>query len=386
MSKEFENDELLMALKKSDKTKPAPILDDQILINPSARATRRNAISLKPAKILVSALGGVAALAIVTGGVVAINAKPGLTGNSKDGPGSAMKVWVPDVVATAGQELAVTSDWKVPRYRSVNVISAETYIRLLADYFDLHGEVTKLESSGFSSEDFTNVFDVYQLEDKEKDATLSVFDSSVISFSLSFEPQSKSDVATTKEEAELKFNQILKDLKSRFQPTDVVAIEFADVQVGYLENRMVAAANQVVEGHEVTMGASATFGDGGELLKVSGSFGIFSRQSDVETLPEAQAVSRLGAYWDNPFRVRATDDPGNNWLNVSHLSRDIYCENSKEIEFGSKCITTVDQVVRGYGVTTAADGATLLVPSYSMYHDGHFIGAVSAVPGEHPQK
>jgi hypothetical protein len=42
--------------------------------------------------------------------------------------------------------------------------------------------------------------------------------------------------------------------------------------------------------------------------------------------------------------------------------------------------------VRGYGVTTAADGDTLLVPSYSMYHDGHFIGAVSAMPGDHPQK
>ena len=384
MSKQFENDELLMALKKSDKTKAAPILDDQILINASATATRRKAISRKPVKILVSALGGVAAFAIVTGGVVAINAKPGMNGNRNDGPGSASKVWIPDVVATAGQDLAVTSDWNAPSYRSIKVIPAETFVRLLVDYFDLHGEVTKSEA--FSSEDFSNVFDVFRLEDKDKNATLAVFDSSVISFSLSFEPQSKSVVGTTKEEAELKFNQILKDLKARFQPTDVLAIEFSDVQVGYVENRMVASANQVVEGHEVEIGASATFGDGGELLEVSGSFGIFSRQSDVATLPEAQAVSRLGAYWDNPFRVRAIDDPNNNWLNENPLPRDIYCENSQNIEFGSKCITTVDQVVRGYGVTTAADGGTLLVPSYSMYHDGYFIGAVSAMPGDHPQK
>jgi len=384
MSKQFENDALLMALKKSDKTKAAPILDDQILINASATATRRKAISRKPAKILLSALGGVAAFAIVTGGVVAINAKPGMNGNSNDGPGSALKVWIPDVVATAGQDLAVTSDWNAPSYRSIKVMPAETYVSLLADYFDLHGEVTKDEA--FSSEDFSNVFDVFRLEDKDKNATLSVFDSSVMSFSLSFEPQSKSDLATTKDEAELKFRQILKDLKSRFQPTDVLAIEFSDVQVGYLDNRMVATANQVVEGHEVEIGTSATFGNGGELLAVSGSFGIFSRQDDVATLPEALAVSRLGAYWDNPFRVRAIDDPGNNWLDESPLPRDIYCENSQNIEFGSKCITTVDQVVRGYGVSTAADGGTLLVPSYSMYHNGHFIAAVSAMPGDHPQK
>jgi len=385
MSKQFENDELLMALKKSDKTKAAPILDDLILINASATATRRKAISRKPAKILVSALGGVAAFAIVTGGVVAINAKPGMSGNSNDGPVRPLsRLWIPDVVATAGQDLAVTSDWNAPSYRSVNVIPAEDYIRLLSDYFDLHGEVTKSEA--FSSEDSSNVFDVFWLEDKDKNATLSVFDSSVMSFSLSFEPQSKSDLDTTKDEAVLKFNQILNDFKSRFQPTDVLAIEFSDVQVGYLDNRMVATANQVVEGHEVEIGTSATFGDGGELLAVSGSIGIFSRQDDVATLPEAQAVSRLGAYWDNPFRVRAIDDPGNNWLDESPLPRDIYCENSQNIEFGSKCITTVDQVVRGYGVSTAADGGTLLVPSYSMYHDGHFIGAVSAMPGDHPQK
>ena len=369
MTKQIEKDELLMALKKSTKLKAAPKLDDQILINASVSTSK----SGKPRKIAFSALGGVAALVIVAG--VTFTLTPKATNNGGSSDMSYLRVWIPDVSATAGQNLSNTSDWNAATYRSVGATTTSTYVNLLADYFDLHGEITQLHTW---MEDATNQSDLFELEDKEKKATLSVFDSPVIRFSLELNPENKSGEITSKEEAVVKLSEILKDLKSRFQPTDVLAIEFSDVEVTYRENLVFANVNQIVDGHEVPLGVSATFGKGGELTHLSASIGVFAKQGTVETLPEAQAVSRLGAFYDNPFRVGVLGETLTDW--------NLYCENSPKYNLGNDCITTVDEVVKGYGVTTSADGATLLVPSYSMYHDGKFIGAVSAVPGEHPQK
>ena len=423
MSKDFEQDELLVALKKSAKEQEAPMIDDRIILSATMSDSVKGPRRWFTNRSLLNVIGGAAAFAVIAGVTFSMNAHSsnpnilssntapskdsGVIGNeinsklpstngifspllfklgspSNDSAPNALRIWVPDVVATAGPNLSAESDWKPLIYDAFQTYGPETLIQKLADYFGVSGAVTKVDTSHVWVEDRpSKQSDILEIRDKKTGFVLQVDDNATGSFSLEnyTSSQDASGPINTKVEAQGKLQEIINAINHEVYPEDF-GITYGEISVVEETGTLVACANQVVDGHEVPIQLCATFVNG-ELNRVSGTTSQFGTSPwPVSTESEKNAVSRLGSYFDNPYRVTALGDPGSTLFGGSKLDSYLdYCENNPSP--GIDCVTTVDKVVRGYGVTYDKNGVLWVVPSYSMYHNGFFIGSVNALSSEY---
>ena len=393
MKNQFENDALLNELKLASIDKPAPILDEQILVSATqktgtSRASIRN-LKRKP----ITWLTGLGSITVLIGITFLIpttqNANPQFRpfqlakspifklGEPPTEDSQFSRVWVPEIVAKSGPNLSTSNDGWGAVYEAASPTSSEEYAKFLATYFEVQGELT--EEKGYSASDSHSEVTFYQIYDPTKKirVTVSPGKNGGIGFNVSFPGTTKGRNTPTLEEAKNKMQKLLQDLVvsqsgqsgPRFRP-----IELSDVRVKERFNFVSAEANLIVDGEEMDLGFLATFNDGGQLGDLYGTLVQFEYKGIVDIVSEVDAVSRLGAYWDNPYRVKSIENSG-------IMSSTQHCENNPTMAM--KCETTVDKAVRGISVSADRDGKIWLVPSYSMYHDGHFIGAVNAMSLEY---
>jgi len=427
MSKDFEQDELLVALKKSAKEQEAPMLDDRIITSATVSDSVKGPRRWFTPRTAFSVIGGAAAFAVIAGVTFSMNShgsdpisalsntnpsadsgtnsnelNPGMTpqngtlqqrhfklpnpgqgsGGNADSGVNQLRIWVPDVVATAGPNLSEKSHWTPIMYDSFQAIPNETLLQRLADYFGVEGEATRMDKSNVWVEDGpSQQFDILEIRDK-KTGYVFVVDRPTPSFYLEMNSpnQGSSGEFNTKAEAKARLQQIIKAIQGEIFREDW-EVKYSDVTVSQDTDSLHACANQIVGGHEVPIQLCASFVNG-SLSTVSGTLAVFGENYTVQTESEKDAVSRLGSYFDNPYRVTVLGDPGSTLYGGPKLDSYLeYCENNPSV--GTDCITTVDKAVRGYGVTYDKNGVLWVVPSYSMYHNGFFIGSVNALSSEY---
>ena len=427
MSKDFEQDELLVALKNSAKAQRAPLLDDRIITSATVSDSVKGPRRWFTPRTAFSVIGGAAAFAVIAGVTFSMNAhgldpisalsntnpsadsgtnsnepNPKVTplngtlqqrhfklaspgqdsvGNADSGV-NGLRIWVPDVVATAGPNLSEKADWTPIMYDSFQVIPNETLLQRLAEYFGVEGEVTRMDKSDVWIEDGpSQQSDILEIRDK-KTGFVYLVDRPTPSFYLEMNSpnQGSSGEFNTKAEAKAKLQQIIMAIRGEILSEDW-EVEYSDVTVTKDVDTFHACANQIIGGHEVPIQLCASFVNG-SLSTVSGTLAVFGENYTVQTESEKDAVSRLGSYFDNPYRVTVLGDPGSTLYGGPKLDSYLdYCENNPSP--GTDCITTVDKVVRGYGVAYDKNGVLWVVPSYSMYHNGFFIGSVNALSSEY---
>lgn len=388
MSKQFENDKLLLDLKKASKNKAAPKLDEQILVEATlARGDSRSMPSLLSRKP-VTWLAGLGATAAIVGLSFSITTAPNAItefgpfklstsfkfnmAHSSDDGAKFSRVWIPEVVAKASPNLSTSQDGWGPLYEAVYPFQSEDYAKFLASYFGVQGEITKETGLSSANSDTDAKYEFYKIFDREKkiEITVSTSEMGMTGFSVDFQGQSKDPVTSETQDVISQMDTLLHDLAISKSDTRYRAIEFSEVRVTPRNKFKIAEANRIVDGREMDFGFSAIFNDDGQIRQLFGSLTQFDYKGTVATTSEADAVTRLGAYWDNPFRVQSVE-------NSLLTSSTVHCEN--EPKLGMKCETTVDKAERGFAASLDRDGKLWLVPSYSMYHNGHFIGAVNAM-------
>jgi hypothetical protein len=392
MSKQFENDKLLQDLKKASKNKAAPKLDEQILVEATlARGDSRSMpsrLSRKP----VTWLAGLGATAAIVGLSFSMTAAPNaktefgpfqvpesfkfnMSQSSNDGA-KFSRVWIPEVVAKASPNLSTSQDGWGSLYEAVYPLKSEDYAKFLASYFGVQGEITK--ESGFSSTnpDTDAKYEFYVINDRAKkiEITVSTSEMGMTGFSVDFQGQAQDLATADTQDVISKMDTLLHDLAISKSDSRYRAIEFAEVRLTPKNKFSIVEVNRIVDGREMDFGFSAIFNDDGQLRQLYGSLTQFDYKGTVARTSEADAVNRLGDYWDNPYRVQSVED---SLLTSSTL----HCEN--EPKMGMKCETTVDKAERGFAPSRDRDGKLWLVPSYSMYHKGHFIGAVNAMRSDY---
>ena len=393
MKNQFENDPLLKDLKSASMDKQAPILYEEILVSATHKADTSRASIRKLTGKPVTWLTGLGSIAAVIGLAFSVpttqNANPEFRPfqlakspifNLAEPPAEDSqfsRVWVPEVVAKLGTDLSTSHDGWGPIYEAVSPSSSEEYAKFLATYFEVQGELT--EEKGYSASDSHSEVTFYQIYDSSKKVrvTVSPGKNGGIGFSVSFPATTKGRNTPTPQEAKNRMQTLLQDLvvsQSRQIGPGFRPIEVTDVRVKEKSNFVSAEANLVVAGKEIDLGFLATFTDGGQLRDLYGTLVQFEYKGIVDIVSEVDAVSRLGAYWDNPYRVKSIE-------NSAIMASTQHCENNPTLAM--KCETTVDKAVRGISATADRDGKVWLVPSYSMYHNGHFIGAVNAMSLEY---
>lgn len=399
MSKHFEHDDLLKELKMASKKKPAPKLAEQVLINATVDSGDRKSVFVQISKKPVSWLSGLVAIAAIVGitlslststnaskngtgsasGVLSANSfKLNLT-HSKNPSSSADRIWVPDVIATAGPNISNEASGSGPLYEGVSPTSPEKYAKFLANYFGVDGELTT--EKAFLVEDEAKTVEFYQIYDQVKKikVTVSKKDEGGIGFSVSFPFESDSKPAISLSDAKDKMTKLLQDLVLSKSDPSYPAIQLSDVEVTQGFHYIRANANQLVQGSEINSvfsinsGFSANFFENGQLDTLSGSLAQFIYKGAIPTVSEADAITRLGSYWHNPYRVQSAED----------LHAVDYCDNSLTLGGQWKCETIVDKVVQGTSVFYDRDRKVWVGPTYTMYHKGHRIGEVLAINSDY---
>lgn len=374
-----------MAIKK----KPAPKLDDQILINATVTSSETKTKHVSFARKPATWVSGVLAVAAIVGITFSMSLSPNAgkeeiifppfqvspndfqfnLSTPKGGSATADRIWVPEVVAKAGPDLSVSTSGWGPLYEGVSPTSPKEYIKFLAEYFGVEGELTK--EGGFSVEDSQRTLEFYQIYDHVKKIrlTTSTKDKGGIGFNISFSFESGAESEGSLSDAKQKMTKLLQDLVLAKSDSRYPDIKVGDVQVTQRFHYVQADAKQLLDDSHIDSGFTATFFENGQLETLSGTLVQFVYKGAIPTVSEKDAITRLGAYWDNPYRVQSNEDVA--------LAKTDYCENNPTMAM--KCETTIDKVVRGTSVFYDKDRKIWIGPTYTMFHNGHRVGTVLAI-------